>query len=121
MNDRSLDYILVRSGGQARRAWVASDRSVLPSSRPTELGVSAMSEVSSAGAAKALAELVDVDHLLSDDERAIRAVVREFVGDRVKPYVGTWFETGEMPARELAQELGKLGVLGMHLKGYGCA
>jgi glutaryl-CoA dehydrogenase len=72
-------------------------------------------------AAKALAELFDVDYLLTEDERAIRATARHFVEDRIKPEVAQWFESGELPARELATELGHLGVLGMHLQGYGCA
>jgi glutaryl-CoA dehydrogenase len=63
-----------------------------------------------------------VDTLLSDDERAVRDTVRGFCADKVLPYVGDWFERGELPsARELARELGKIGVLGMHLTGYGCA
>ena len=65
-------------------------------------------------------ELFDIDHLLSEEERAIRDVVRDYVERRIKPEVGDWFETGEIPARELARELGELGVLGMHLQGYGC-
>ncbi|MFN8184491.1 MAG: acyl-CoA dehydrogenase family protein [Candidatus Nanopelagicales bacterium] len=64
--------------------------------------------------------LFDIDHLLSDEERAIRDVVRDFVDTRIKPEVGDWFEDGQIPARELARELGDLGVLGMHLQGYGC-
>ena len=46
--------------------------------------------------------------------------MRAFVRDRVVPYVGDWFEQATIP-RELARELGELGVLGMHLEGYGCA
>jgi glutaryl-CoA dehydrogenase len=65
-------------------------------------------------------DYLDIDHLLSDEERAIRDTVRDFVRDRVVPYVGDWFEQATIP-RELARELGKLGVLGMHLEGYGCA
>ena len=65
-------------------------------------------------------DFLDVDSLLSDEERAIRDVVREFVSDRVVPEVGEWFEQATIP-RELARELGALGVLGMHLEGYGCA
>ena len=61
-----------------------------------------------------------VDHLLSDTERDIRDTLRAFVADRVVPNVGEWFEQGTIPL-ELAPELGKLGVLGMHLQGYGCA
>jgi glutaryl-CoA dehydrogenase len=65
--------------------------------------------------------LFDVDGLVSDDDRAMRDTVRAFVDDRIKPEVGDWYEAGTLPARELARDLGKLGVLGMHLEGYGCA
>ena len=65
--------------------------------------------------------LLDLDSLLSEEERAIRDVVRDYVETRIKPSVGVWFEEGSIPARELALELGSLGVLGMHLEGYGCA
>jgi glutaryl-CoA dehydrogenase len=64
--------------------------------------------------------LFAIDHLLSEEERAIRDVVREYVDSEIKPGVADWFETGIIPARELAKELGGLGVLGMHLEGYGC-
>ncbi len=64
--------------------------------------------------------LFAIDHLLSEEERAIRDVVREYVDDGIKPKVADWFEAGQIPARELAKELGSLGVLGMHLEGYGC-
>jgi glutaryl-CoA dehydrogenase len=59
--------------------------------------------------------------MLSDEERDIRDTVRAFVADRVTPLVGGWFEAAEVPVGELARELGALGVLGMHLEGYGCA
>lgn len=65
--------------------------------------------------------LFDIDRLLSEEERAIRDVVRAFVDARIAPNIAEWFEDGEIPARELARELGELGVLGMHLEGYGCA
>src|SRR3954470_18348534 len=66
-------------------------------------------------------DFLATDRLLGDTERDIRDAVRAFVGDRIVPEVGDWFEAGEVPVRELAPELGKLGVLGMHLEGYGCA
>jgi glutaryl-CoA dehydrogenase len=66
------------------------------------------------------ADLVDVDSLLSDEERLIQATVRQFVSDRVTPHIADWFDNNVSP-RELAPELGKLGLLGMHLTGYGCA
>ncbi len=65
--------------------------------------------------------LFDIDGLLTDEEREIRSVIRKYVEKRIKPNVAEWFENGELPARELALELGELGVLGMHLEGYGCA
>jgi glutaryl-CoA dehydrogenase len=66
-------------------------------------------------------DLLDLDELLTDEEREIRALVRRVVDDKVRPYVADWYERGEVPARELALEFGKLGLLGMHLTGYGCA
>jgi glutaryl-CoA dehydrogenase len=66
-------------------------------------------------------DLIDVDSLHTDEERQIRAVVRKVVDDLVRPYVAEWYERGHVPARELALEFGKLGLLGMHLTGYGCA
>jgi glutaryl-CoA dehydrogenase len=65
-------------------------------------------------------DFLDLDRLLGDEERLIRDTTRSFVGDRVLPEVAGWFERGELP-RELAKELGDLGLLGMHLQGYGCA
>jgi len=57
---------------------------------------------------------------LSDEERLIRDNVRAYVREQLIPQVGDWFERGLLP-RELAGQLGDLGVLGMHLEGYGCA
>ncbi|GAA2707207.1 acyl-CoA dehydrogenase family protein [Micromonospora olivasterospora] len=66
-------------------------------------------------------DLLDLDSLLDDEERQIRDVARQLVADRVRPHVADWYEEGRVPARELAREFGKLGLLGMHLTGYGCA
>ena len=66
-------------------------------------------------------DFLDIDHLFNDEERMIRDTVRTFVGDRVLPEVADWFEAGHIPARELAKEMGALGLFGMHLEGYGCA
>jgi glutaryl-CoA dehydrogenase len=65
-------------------------------------------------------DFLDLDQLLSEEERLIRDTTRSFVTDRVLPEVAGWFERAELP-RELAKELGDLGLLGMHLDGYGCA
>ena len=59
-----------------------------------------------------------LDSLLDEEERAVRDTVRQFVRERVLPDVGDWFEQGILP-RELMSELGKLGLYGMHLDGYG--
>lgn len=70
----------------------------------------------------AVIDIADVDALLTDDERATRDAVRDLVERRVTPYVADWFERGEIDdLRGLAKDLGQLGVLGMHLEGYGCA
>ena len=66
-------------------------------------------------------DLYAIDSLFTDEQLAIRDSVRKFVDDRVKPHVGKWFEDGEFPARDLAKEIGQMGMFGMHLEGYGCA
>lgn len=66
-------------------------------------------------------DVLRVDDQLTDEERMVRDTVRTFVAERVLPHVADWFEDGVFPVRELAPELGKLGLLGMHLDGYGCA
>ncbi len=66
-------------------------------------------------------DFLAIDQTLSDQERDIRDTVRAFVRDRVVPNAGQWFDSGEVPVLELAAELGKLNLLGMHLQGYGCA
>ncbi|OBB58022.1 acyl-CoA dehydrogenase [Mycobacterium sp. 852013-51886_SCH5428379] len=58
--------------------------------------------------------------MLTPEDRELRETVRRFGEQRLRPYVAEWFEAGEVPVRELATEFGKLGLLGMHLEGYGC-
>jgi glutaryl-CoA dehydrogenase len=65
-------------------------------------------------------DLLNIDDQLSAEERLIRDTVQAFTADRVLPNIADWFETGTLP-REVITELGKLGLLGMHLTGYGCA
>jgi len=65
-------------------------------------------------------DFLDIDDELSPDERLLRDTVRQFVGDRILPNVAEWFEEGYIP-KDLAKEMGSLGMLGMHLDGYGCA
>ncbi|SDI00309.1 glutaryl-CoA dehydrogenase [Sinosporangium album] len=66
-------------------------------------------------------DLLRIDDQLSDEQRLIRDTVKEFVADRILPDVADWFEEATFPVKELAPALGELGVLGMHLEGYGCA
>src|SRR5579862_2910649 len=68
----------------------------------------------------AATDLLRIDDELSEEERLVRDTVRAFAAERILPHIADWFEAGTLP-RELASELGKLGLLGMHLTGYGCA
>jgi glutaryl-CoA dehydrogenase len=64
---------------------------------------------------------VGIDDLLTDDEKSVRASVRQFCEERITPHVAEWFERGSLDVRGLAKEFGAHGMLGMHLHGYGCA
>ena len=64
-------------------------------------------------------DLLDIDALLTDEERQIRDLARDWVRGRILPEVEDWYERGEFPARELAKELGELGFFGMQLPGIG--
>lgn len=79
-----------------------------------------MSRPSTKAAALRPEDYLNIDSRLTDEEIAIRDVVRSFVQDRVEPHVADWFEEGRSPV-DLMKELGAIGVLGMHLEGYGCA
>jgi glutaryl-CoA dehydrogenase len=65
-------------------------------------------------------DLLQIDDQLGDEERLIRDTVRAFVTDHILPEIADWFEAGMLP-RPVLTELGKLGLFGMHLTGYGCA
>lgn len=65
-------------------------------------------------------DLYNIDYLLSEEERLVRDTVRKFVNERVLPIIGERFEAGTFP-RELIPAIAELGLLGMHLEGYGCA
>ncbi len=67
-------------------------------------------------------DIIDLDASLSEEEKDVRTAVREVCDRLVEPHVAEWYERGELPAaRDLAREFGKVGLLGMHLEGYGCA
>ena len=64
-------------------------------------------------------DVLALDALLSADELEVRQKVRDFTDQRIKPGIARWYEDAAFPL-DLAPELGELGVLGMHLEGYGC-
>ncbi len=65
-------------------------------------------------------DYLDLDDLFSAEELALRAGVRAFVDEAIRPYVADWYERAHFPV-ELIKEMGARGLLGMHLQGYGCA
>jgi glutaryl-CoA dehydrogenase len=65
-------------------------------------------------------DLLDVDSLLAPEEIELRNTVRRFGEQRLRPHIAEWYESTDVPARELLADFGKLGLLGMHLSGYGC-
>ena len=65
-------------------------------------------------------DFMNLDALLSDEERATREEIRSFVEERIKPNVARWWEDAIFP-REIVPQMGEKGLLGMHLSGYGCA
>lgn len=68
------------------------------------------------------ADPAGLDDLLNDEEKAVRSSVRALLDAQVEPHIADWFEAGGIPeVRELTRQLGSLGLLGMHLEGYGCA
>ena len=67
-----------------------------------------------------IADLLDIDAMLAPEDIELRNTVRRFGEQRLRPHIAEWFEAGEVPARQLAADFGKLGLLGMHLTGYGC-
>jgi glutaryl-CoA dehydrogenase len=66
-------------------------------------------------------DLFDLGDLVGEEERAIQQTVRDLMDAQVRPHLAQWYDEASLPARELALELGKVGLLGMHLEGYGCA
>jgi glutaryl-CoA dehydrogenase len=65
-------------------------------------------------------DFLSISAMLTEEELTVRDDVRAFVGERIKPRVSRWWEDAHFP-REIAPEMGAMGLLGMHLNGYGCA
>jgi glutaryl-CoA dehydrogenase len=66
-------------------------------------------------------DFLDIDSLLSEEEVLLRDTVKNFVEKEIEPNVAEWWDAGVIPHAELAKAFGELGMLGMHLEGYGCA
>src|SRR5262245_62160565 len=66
-------------------------------------------------------QLLDTDSLIAEEDRAIRDTVRSYVDDKLKPEIAGRYDAGTPPVRELTRDFGSMGLLGMHLTGYGCA
>jgi glutaryl-CoA dehydrogenase len=66
-------------------------------------------------------DFLATDSLLADDELLLRDTVRRYVNEKILPQVGEWFDAGVFPHTEVVPVVGQLGLLGMHLEGYGCA
>jgi glutaryl-CoA dehydrogenase len=66
-------------------------------------------------------DFLGIDSLLSEEERLLRDTVRQYVEKEIKPHVADWWDEGKIPHADLARDFGSLGMLGMHLEGYGCA
>jgi len=78
-----------------------------------------MTAVTPHGETMSIYDLVDIDSLYSPAELAFRDSVREFVDRRIRPNIARWYEDAVFPV-EIVPEMAELGLLGMHLKGYGC-
>ncbi|MBD8506189.1 acyl-CoA dehydrogenase family protein [Hoyosella sp. G463] len=66
-------------------------------------------------------ELFAIEGLLAGEELDVRATARAFADRELRPHIAEWYDAGTLPVREVAREFGSLGLLGMHLDGYGCA
>jgi glutaryl-CoA dehydrogenase len=66
-------------------------------------------------------DFLAIDSLLSEEEIMLRDTVRTYVEKEIVPNVADWWEDGELPSETLAKAFGEIGLLGMHLEGYGCA
>jgi glutaryl-CoA dehydrogenase len=73
-----------------------------------------------AGSRPTAADFLTLERELSDEDRLLAETIRRFAADRVLPHIAEWYDEGRLP-KEIGRELGQLGLLGMHLTGYGCA
>ena len=66
-------------------------------------------------------DFLDIDSLLSEEEILLKETVKSYVDNELKPNLGDWWDEGTIPHADLAKAFGDMGMLGMHLEGYGCA
>ncbi|MBG6189608.1 glutaryl-CoA dehydrogenase [Arthrobacter sp. CAN_A212] len=66
-----------------------------------------------------MSDLIGIDTLLSPEEITLRETVRSFVDTEIKPNIAQWYDDAVFPM-EIVPQMAELGLLGMHLKGYGC-
>ena len=64
-------------------------------------------------------DIMAIDSLLTSDELGLRQRIRDFTDQQIRPDIADWYDRGIFPLH-IAAQLGELGVLGMHLEGYGC-
>lgn len=113
---------MARAAGRPVCPIVMPDRSILE--QPTGATMGAMTTPPARPAAitpRTPDQLIGTDSVLTEDERITASTVRSVLNDHVRPHIEQWYLDGSMPARELAKLFGGLGLLGMHLDGYGCA
>ena len=79
------------------------------------------SKASEAGTDPSPHDFLAIDSLLEEEELLLRSTVRRYVEEQILPSVVEWYERESFPARAVARDLADLGLLGMHLNGYGCA
>ena len=68
-----------------------------------------------------MTDFYNIDSVLSEEERAVRDTIREFVDEKVLPIIGDCYIEGKFP-KHLIPEMAELGMFGANLpEEYGCA
>jgi len=65
-------------------------------------------------------DFLQIDSLLNEEEKLVRASARQFVDERVLPLIKDCYNQGRFPS-ELIPEMAEMGFYGANLEGYGCA
>lgn len=67
-----------------------------------------------------MTDLLGIDALLSEEDKATRDRVAALVDEHIRPHVAQWYEDAVLP-ESIFPVLAEAGLFGMHLEGYGCA